>query len=48
MNDPVGLSIRHAGRDALAAALQASRNDTLDTFAAYEAALADACHARRS
>jgi gamma-glutamyl hercynylcysteine S-oxide synthase len=41
MNDPVGLSIRHAGRDALAAALQASRGDTLATFAAYETALAE-------
>jgi iron(II)-dependent oxidoreductase len=41
MNDPVGLSIRHAGRDALAAALQASRSDTLATFAAYEDGLAD-------
>ena len=32
-------SLRHAGPDALAAALQASRRDTLDTLAQYEAAL---------
>jgi len=41
MNDPVGQTIRHAGRDALAVALQASRSETLATFGAYEAALAE-------
>ena len=41
MQEPLGLSIRHAGRDTLSAALQASRRDTLATFAAYEVALAE-------
>jgi gamma-glutamyl hercynylcysteine S-oxide synthase len=35
-----GLDIRHAGRDALAQALQDSRRDTLGTFAIFEVALA--------
>jgi gamma-glutamyl hercynylcysteine S-oxide synthase len=35
-----GHTIRHAGRDALAQALQASRHDTLATFALYADALA--------
>jgi len=37
--DAEGTAIRQAGRDVLAAALQASRRDTLATFAACEAAL---------
>jgi ergothioneine biosynthesis protein EgtB len=40
MHSPLGITIRQAGRDALALALQASRSDTLATFAAFEAALA--------
>ena len=36
-----GVSIRRAGKQALAEALQASRSDTLDTLALYEAAFAD-------
>jgi ergothioneine biosynthesis protein EgtB len=40
METVVGIDIRSAGRDTLAEALLASRRDTLDTFAAFEAALA--------
>jgi hypothetical protein len=40
MHQDVGISIRTAGRDALAEALVASRRDTLATFAVFEAALA--------
>jgi gamma-glutamyl hercynylcysteine S-oxide synthase len=39
MSDDAGITIRHAGRDALAAALLDSRRDTLATFAVFEQAL---------
>ena len=40
MQTTAGTTIRHAGRDALATALVASRHDTLATFSAFQAALA--------